>query len=126
MEKKNDTVNQAQTQLKNGFESFKQEITTPVSVTFNLSKTVRIVALIVALVLTYSVVPHWFSFVSSNKITLTGLFAPMNGAFAALAGRMFELLMLKSALAAALYCVAFPTHTILKIQSKFTAKQDSE
>jgi hypothetical protein len=61
---------------------------------------------------------------SASGTTFTGFFAPMTGAFAAVAGRIFELLVLKSALTVVLYSVAFTTHTILKLQSMFAKKSD--
>jgi hypothetical protein len=54
MESKNQKVEEVKAQVLSGVENFKQEITTavPVSFNFTLSKTVRIVSLVVALYLT--------------------------------------------------------------------------
>jgi hypothetical protein len=122
MTQKNQKVEEVKAQVLSGVDKFKQEITTPVPVSFTISKTVRIVALVVALYLTYSVLSHWVSFLSAGDINFTGIFSPINGAFAAIRGRMLELLVFKSILTVALYCVAFPSQTILKLQSKSDAE----
>ena len=122
MTEKNQKVEEVKAQVLSGVDKFKQEITTPVAVSFTLSKNVRIVSLVVALYLTYSVVPHWFALLSSGGFDFVGIFSPINGAFAAVRARMFELLAFKTALTVALYCVAFPRHTILKLQSKSDAE----
>lgn len=111
-------VNEAKDQVVSVIDRFKQEITTPVPVSFTISKTVRIVALIAALYLTYSTVPHWFSYLSAGNFDFVGIFSPLKGAVGAVMARMFELLVLKTVLTIALYCVAFPRQTILKLQSK--------
>jgi hypothetical protein len=128
MESKNQKVEEVKAQVLSGVENFKQEITTavPVSFNFTLSKTVRIVSLVVALYLTYRVVPHWFSVLSSGDFDFIGIFSPFNGALSAIKARMVELLLFKTALTAALYCVAFPRHTIFKLQEKFAAKPAAE
>jgi len=122
MESKNQKVEEAKAQVLSGVESFKQEITASVPVSFTLSKNVRIVSLVVALFLTYSVVTHWASFLSASGFDFVGIFSPMNGAFAALKARMFELLVIKTALTVVFYCVAFPRQTILKLVSKSDAE----
>ena len=122
------SLEQVKSEVTGAANAFKTEITTTVPVTFNLelTKTVRIVALVVALFLTYSVVPHWFSYLSVSGTQFTGIFSPFTGALSAVGSRMLELLVIKSLLTVVAYMVAFPTHTILKFQARFSKQTTDE
>ena len=98
--------------IKGKVPSFSKQIT----LTFRYAKVVRLLALAFSVFLFYSVIPHWQSFISSGAFstTFSGIFSPLNGAFAAVGSRILELLLLKSLLAIAMLMLAFPEFLLPK------------
>jgi hypothetical protein len=92
------------------------ETSKTVTISFSYGKGVRIFAFVFGLLLLFSVIPHWVSFLNSSPFSnaFIGIFKPFNGALAVVASRMLELLILKSLLACLMIMIAFPNHFLPK------------
>jgi hypothetical protein len=122
-------IETAKTEVVKAATAVNAVLSTPATVSFTYGKIVRYAALIVGLILAYSTITHWYSYlnVDTSSFSIIHLSSgPVvmpsrsGGAMSALSSRMFELLMLKSGLTIALFMVAFPERTIHKIQAFFS------
>jgi hypothetical protein len=122
-------IETAKTEVVKAATAVNAELSTTATVSFTYGKIVRYAALIVGLILAYSTITHWYSYlnVDTSSFSIINLSSgpvvmpsrSSGGALGAVSRRMLELLMLKSGLTIALFMVAFPERTIHKIQAFF-------